>query len=257
VFSIVIYRYPIIAYVLGQFIPFSLACIVVALWGMMKDHQIIASIALIFAMIRPEVVVIPVTIILVIAWSNRQFKLITTWLLGMAFLWLLSHLWIGLWEIDFVNGIFAYNEYSHPQWPPGLIKIPWISAIIVLGILSWAIWMWQELRNFPHFTRPVWLVSMAILVSLLLIPQTGNYTLVLGLIPIWLLLYCANDHPLWKLPILLVILSPWVFHYFVNYSSFEHLILPVTLLILLGFYLKFWKKALFSGALEQQGSYKD
>ena len=58
VFSTIIYRYPINAYLLGQFIPFILVCVIIALWGLVQGHEILSGIALIWAMVRPEVTII-------------------------------------------------------------------------------------------------------------------------------------------------------------------------------------------------------
>ena len=69
VFSIVVYRYPVNAYLIGQFLPFSLACLVAAWWGLTRGKWIVNSLAMVFAMVRPEVVVLPLLALLVLAWE--------------------------------------------------------------------------------------------------------------------------------------------------------------------------------------------
>ena len=59
-FSTLVYRYPINAYLIGQFIPFCLACLVGAWWTLSRGRWGFASLALILAMVRPEVVMVPV-----------------------------------------------------------------------------------------------------------------------------------------------------------------------------------------------------
>jgi hypothetical protein len=78
--SIVIYRYPVNAYLLGQFAPFSLACLVAAWWGIAYGKPIVGSIALSLAMVRPEVVVLPLIALLVLFWRNGYRGTVFIWL---------------------------------------------------------------------------------------------------------------------------------------------------------------------------------
>lgn len=241
-FSTFIYRYPINAYLLGQFIPFVFVCVIIALWGLVQGYETLSGIVLVLAMVRPEVTIIPVLVLLFMAFRRGQIKVIIIWFGGLTILWLLTRFWIGVWEFDFIDGILAYREYSDPIWPPSLLGDLQLGLAFVFLVLCWAIWMFRELRQLQHFSHLVWILSVAVIVSLLVFPQTGDYTLILGLIPCWLMMWVVAKNFFGWVPILGILLSPWLFHFFVPVTSLEHLIIPLALMVTLSLYWLVWKK---------------
>jgi len=234
IFSIVIFRYPINAYLIGQFIPFCLACLVAGWWGIARGHWIAASLALVLAMVRPEVVMIPLLAMLAVAWENGDRRIIFAWLTGMLSLWFLTRAWMGPWESDYIRGILAYQAYSSPIWPPGLLKQTWLALLIVIVVVAWSAWMWRESRSLDSAERLGWLISVAALTSLILLPQTGNYTLILALVPAWVILWASRRRYAYWIPVLAVLASPWMFRFADGIpSTLEHLLIPVFLAILL------------------------
>jgi len=234
IFSTVIFRYPINAYLLGQFIPFCLACLVAGWWGIVRGHWIAASLALVFAMVRPEVVVIPLLAILAVAWEKGDRRIILAWLTGMLSLLFLTHAWIGPWESDYIRGILAYQAYSSPIWPPGLLKQTWLALLIVIVAVTWSAWMWRESRSLDSAERLGWLISVAALTSLILLPQTGNYTLIMALVSAWIILWASRRRYAYWIPVLAVLASPWMFLLTDGIPiTLEHLLIPVFLAILL------------------------
>ena len=158
IFSILIFRYPINAYLIGQFIPFCLACLVAGWWGIVRGHWIAASLALVLAMVRPEVVMIPLLAILAVAWEKGDRRIIFAWLTGMLSLWFLTRAWMGPWESDYIKGILAYQAYSSPIWPPSLLKQSWLALLIVIVVVTWSAWMWRESRSLDSAERLGWLI---------------------------------------------------------------------------------------------------
>ncbi len=108
-FSIILFRYPINFYLIGQFIPFCLACLVAGWWGIVRGHWIAASLALVLAMVRPEVVMIPLLAMLVVVWEKGDRRIIIAWLAGILGLWILTRAWMGPWESACLSGILAYQ----------------------------------------------------------------------------------------------------------------------------------------------------
>lgn len=236
IFSTVVFRYPINAYVIGQFIPFCLACLVAGLWGITRGHRNIAVLALVLAMVRPEVVMVPLVVILAAAWRRGDRRVVLAWLAGMLVLWLLTRAWIGPWESDYVRGIVAYQAYSSPIWPPGLLPNRWLAASVVIAVISWTAWMLRELWPLYSTEGLGWQVSVAALSSLLLLPQTGNYTLVLALLPAWVILWASRSSWTAWGPVLVVLASPWLFLVAKSIpSSWDHLLIPASLALLLTF----------------------
>ncbi len=234
IFSIMLFRYPINAYLIGQFIPFCLACLVAGWWGIVRGHWIAASLALVLAMVRPEVVIIPLLAMLAVAWEKGERRIIVAWLIGMLSLWFLTRAWIGPWESDYIGGILAYQAYSSPIWPPGLLRQTWLASLIVIVVVAWSAWMWREARSLDSAERLGWLISVAALSSLILLPQTGNYTLILALVPAWVILWASRRRRAHWIPVLAVLASPWMFLFADDIpSTLEHLLIPMFLAILL------------------------
>lgn len=239
-FSVLVFRYPLVAYVLGQYIPFCLACLVVALWGMVKNRQTVGGLGLAWAMVRPEVVLLPLLALLLLAWRRRQYRLIGTWVGTTAVVWLVTWLLIGFWELDWLQNIAAYRQYAPPDWPPALAGSNTLAALVVLLGLGWGAWLGRKAWQLPHFSRPAWVVAMAVLLSLLLLPQTGDYTLTLALLPLWLLLYTANGRLLAWLPVLAVMAAPWLVRALALPSGTQLLIIPLLVMGLMAIYLPRW-----------------
>jgi hypothetical protein len=141
---------------------------------------------------------------------------------------ILSVLQIGWWIPDFLTGLFSYADYAHPVWAIGLIEsLP--LRILTLALVVGAT-LWMALRFVRERASDVdWIVT-AILAVLLLVPQTGNYYLVL-LIPV--LIVCFKRAPelqpsyTWgiRLACVAAVFSPWL--YAAQFPGLETLGLPL------------------------------
>ena len=234
IFSIILFRYPINSYLIGQFIPFCLGSLVAGWWGIVRGHWIAASLALVLAMVRPEVVMIPLLVMLAVAWEKGDRRIIFAWLTVMFGLWFLTRAWMGPWVSDYIKGILAYQAYSLPTWPPGLLKQTWLALLIVIVVVAWNVWMWRESRSLDSAERLGWLISIAALTSLILLPQTGSYTLIMALVPAWVILFVSRRRYAYWISVLAVLASPWMFLFIDDIpSTLEHLLIPGFLAILL------------------------
>lgn len=230
-FTILIYRYPINAYLLGQFIPFLLGCLITAWWGLSRGKWLITLFALILATVRPEIIIFPLSALLVLSWQRGWRRIVILWGLVMGFLWALTTLWIGPWELDFYNGIRAYQTYAAPIWPPQLLNNGPLAFLLVIGILVWCGWMWYQVRDVRMRERVGWVLAATTLTSLMILPQTGNYTLVMALIAVLMILWSYRGQYLYWIPVLVVLSSPWFF--FDNFTLWERLAIPFALIVLL------------------------
>ena len=250
VFSIVLFRYPINSYLIGQFIPFCLGCLVAGWWGIVRGRWIVASLALVLAMVRPEFVIIPLLAMLAVAWKKGDRRIIFAWLAAILGLWFLTRAWIGPWVSDYMRGILAYQAYSAPIWPPGMLNQTWLALLLVTVVLVWSAWMWRELRPINSAERLGWLISVAVLTSLVLLPQTGNYALILALLPAWVILWASRQRYAYWLPVLAVLASPWVFLFADGIpSTLEHLLIPVFLAVLLSLQWRLRSRTMTRGDL--------
>ena len=228
IFSIAIFRYPLNGYLLGQFATWVFFWTLFALWSLHKGHPIWAAGALLATLVKPEMA-LPVTLlILAVAWREGHLKVVGLWLAGALLLWGWSHWQIGFWEPAYVAGLRAYRHYARPVWPPALLGWPW-SLMVALGILGWAgHWggtLWRTRAK--HWT--LWLFAGAWTVFLLVWPQTGDYTAVVGLPVIWLWLWAHRD-TVWGWVLGLAVCGlPWVFWRVLRPLRWEYLLLPLVL----------------------------
>ncbi len=232
--SVFVFRYPTIAYLFGQFIPFVLGCFVFAWWAMTHQRQALAAFALLLSTVRPEIAFVPLCALLLLAWHLNLKRIIFYWLGGMVALGLFTRLWLGAWELDFYRGILAYRAYAIPVWGPGLFNQILLSIAVVLGIITWGVWMWFQVRRIKTSERIGWTLSVSVLTGLVLIPQTANYTLVMALGAVWFLLGIYREKYIYWLPLLLILLSPWLFAALNNsWTDWERLLIPLALCVVL------------------------
>jgi hypothetical protein len=211
-FSLFGFRHPINTYILGQFIPFVLACLVLAWWGMATDKPVITYLGLLGLLVRPEVVVIPIIVLLLDLWMEGRRRVVVAWIASLFILWLFTRLLIGPWELNFLNGIISYTGYSFVRWPPMAFENLWIGILLALSVLGWGIWMLWRMRNLPGPKRLPWEISVSVLVTLFVLPQTNSYTLVLALVPIWVALWASQGTSVEWFLFSMVLLSPWAFY---------------------------------------------
>ncbi len=232
--SVFVFRYPMITYFFGQFTPFVLACFVFAWWAMAHQHQVLAALGLLLAMVRPELALVPLCALLVLAWQLKQRRVIFFWLGGMGALWLLTRVWLGAWELDFYQGILAYRAYAIPVWGPSLLNNFMLSIALVVGVIGWSIWMWFRVRRVETSERIGWILSASLLAGLIWIPQTANYTLVLALGAVWFLFGIYREKYIYWLPLVLILLAPWFFAASnPSWTNWERLLIPLGLCIVL------------------------
>ena len=168
--------------------------------------------------------------LLVLAWKAGYRRTVLTWLVSISCLWLLTRIWIGPWEGDYLREIAAYVEYSSPIWPPSLLKPAWLAPLIVIGVLVWSAWMWRGSSFLESSKRPGWIVSVAALTTLVVFPQSGNYNLILALLSVWMTLWMARGRYARWIPVLAVLASPWIFRAGgTDLSAMEHLLIPLSL----------------------------
>jgi hypothetical protein len=149
---------------------------------------------------------------------------------------LLTRIFIGPWIRDFVSGIRAYKEYSSPVWPPSLLSNPVLIIILLIGLITWGLWFWRNLKRINPPERGGWIIAFSSLLALVLFPQTGNYSLIMGLIAAWFVLWVNDAKPVVWMLVLLVLTLPWFFQIFgESISDWEHLLIPLSLMALLTF----------------------
>lgn len=173
---LLLYRYPIIIYVLGQFVGTVLFGFSLAIWCLRRGHRAWAGAALVLCMMPPSYGAALVALALVgeVVRGRWRAALVFCGLMGAVTLFSVAR--IGWWLPDWLATLNAYREYANPYFPLGLLP-SWgqlIIAALALAALAWLTWRW--LRAPSDETWQDFLCA-ALLVLALLLPQTGAYYL--------------------------------------------------------------------------------
>ena len=223
---VLIFRYPVNLYLVGQFTGTILLGFSLSIYLLMHKHDILAGVVLALTAVPPTIA-IPLALLLLFGYAlHRRWRALLAFGTVLAILTGITILQIGWWLPDFIAQLGGYSSYAAPVWPPNLIDSTVLRVLFVLAVSAlllltfYRFWKTQHAENFA---------VAAILVCLLLLPQTGNYYLILLIPP--LLLIFRRGALLQRIGVVVAILSPWVFRSLPD-PSLEALILPLYVLIL-------------------------
>ena len=181
-----LFRYPINMLVVGQFTGGNLLLVVLAstCWAARRGWrmEVLAGVLLVLAT-APPTFTAPFALLMLgirTAWGKPCGLL--AFAAALSVLTALTTMQIGWWIGDFLEGVRAYSEYSFPVWAPGLIPMPLSLGVVVLAFASiaWGIRAAQQQQDV------LLLAGAGIIAVLLLVPQTGSYTLTFALLPLTL-----------------------------------------------------------------------
>jgi hypothetical protein len=192
--SAVGFPYSLNVYTLGQFTGLALASLVLAWWGISKRNHLVTALSLVLATTRPEGAIISAAVLAFLL-TRRQFAVLIIWFAVMAGVFLLSLLQIGWWVPDFLKQVREYEDLGGGTfWPPQLFGAGVVELVFVAGVLLWGGWLFRQMltRCDPDL-QLLWGLSVIIVLALLLLPQTNDYTMVYLLLPIWLLLWHGRN----------------------------------------------------------------
>lgn len=222
-----VFRYPIDMYMVAQFTGTMLLLISLALLLLTREHDGAAGVLLALTTIPPTIAA-PLALILLGGYALHRRWRGLIWFAGtLLALSALTFLRIGWWLPDFLGGLSAYPGYAHPVWAPGLIDPP-ILRLLVVGIAIATV-VWAAFRLLPRHALDF--AAIALAVTLLLIPQTGSYYLVLLIPPLLVAAHHALSFSLlprctiWAACAAAVV-SPW-FYRTLSTPQIESLALPL------------------------------
>lgn len=205
-----VFRYPINLYILAQFSGTVLLGLTLAVYALKTERDVWAGVALALLASVPPTLGVPLSVMVLGGCALRgRWRGALAFCVVMGVLVGISILKIGWWLPDFLAVVRAYADYAPPVWPPGYVAwlpLRWLLVGGVLAMLAWQTRQFWRGGALPDF------VAAAVLACLLLLPQTGNYYLVL-LIPLALLcLQRAHGQTarlLTGLAIGALVFSPW------------------------------------------------
>jgi hypothetical protein len=154
------------------------------------DHAVAAGVLLAVATVKPQLVIL--LVIWLAIWTfgdwRRRYRLAVSFGLSMAILlaaseWLLPH-----WIPRFWHALGEYRDYApSTSVMDGLIGTPWSRALELLAVAGLLGACWKERRQAANSGSFAFMASMALAITILVLPMPAQYNQVL-LIPALLFL---------------------------------------------------------------------
>jgi hypothetical protein len=231
-----VFRYPVNMFVVGQFTGLNLLLITTAVLLLTSQSRFRAAAGLLFALATlPPTFTVPLIMLMGGGMVRlRRWTPLLAFAALLVILTALTTLQIGWWIPAFIEGLRAYADYSFPVWAPGLLPpiFAFVLVVFVCGAWVWAFWRLDDTRQ-----RLIDLIGLSVIVVLLLVPQTGSYTLTFLIMPLSMTIECTRHLSAARRWITLsligaAIISPWVL--LNTPRGLEMLVVPV---LVLGAYL--------------------
>ena len=234
---VVVFRYPMNAYVLGQFTGIVFLLISLAVLALKNRYDILAGILLALAT-NPPTIAFGIAALVLCAYAfHRRRRGLASFGVTLILLVAITTLQIGWWLPQFLGVMRDYSRYAYPVWIGSSLPV-WL-VVPLLALLGWSV-----LNALTRDKKPSSLAlhtdgaALSILAALLLLPQTGNYYLTLLIAPLLLIIKRAlerrgRERILILLGCFITVLLPWVIWLsFDHYREVEELVLPLSVFVL-------------------------
>lgn len=232
VLLVFVFRYPVNVYVLGQFTGVMFLLISLAALALKHQRDSAAGVLLALALNPPTIALGVAGVVCALYLLQKRWILSVSFGLVIGIAIAVTVLLIGWWVPQFLADMTAYSDYAYPVWVVRLLPV--YASILLIGFTGWVgltFWRKPPLALRLHTDG----FAFAILVALLLLPQTGNYYLTLLIVPLLLVIQRAAQRRQWLLLIgcLLLVALPWMIWSTVeHYREVEGILLPLFMLFL-------------------------
>ena len=133
----------------GQITLFAVVCMGIAYWMYAQSRDVMAGVLLVFATIKPELVLLPTIALVVMAIWERRWKLPVTFLLALLLTLALSFVVAGFWVPSWLAQVRVYRGYAKSVWPIGVLyQYKLVSALACLVLIGLASKVTQWDRDF-------------------------------------------------------------------------------------------------------------
>jgi len=183
-------------YVTGQITPLVNTMVILAAWKIASQSQAgLAAFGLLFASVKPHVIILPVGLSLLEAMRKRQWHLLLIFTAGFLGFVGLSFLWRADWLTSLLD---AWLEGNYKGGKPGLVS-PGYVGLSELGIppltfvplIFYLFWQWWRFGLQPR------IFALSLAVGLLITPYSRSYDLVLLIFPLMDLAETSQGRDRW------------------------------------------------------------
>jgi hypothetical protein len=208
---LLIFRYPLIAFMLGQTTILVLLGSAFGLYWLVRKNDLLSGAVFTLTVVKPNLSTFIVGSVLLWAILARRWKVVggmggmITFLIGSSFAW------DPAWLENFISGVQSYTSYSNILWPFQQIEPLWLGKMMlfILALLtSLAI-----INAIKQKSRSSILFAFCFIIvfSLVALPQTGSYSLTLLLLPAIGFVAMAPNDPVVRVGTLMSLVSPWFY----------------------------------------------
>jgi hypothetical protein len=241
---------------LGQTAILVTLFLALALWALKTERDYLAGFFLAFSTVKPQMAFLLIAAILLWMAKQRQWRLVTGFLVSMAFLIGSCMLLVPTWPLDFWRTLGAYVGYTIYDPPvrmlanaccgPALGGL--LSMAVTLLVSGYLFWSWWHCRG--RGNALFWAVGLTISVTSLVAPRTTIINQTAMVLPLCFLFRFLHKRPGWGAVVLaefLVAAGLWLVNVVMvavfaptadgSLYYYEHLVmapvLPIALTVLL------------------------
>ncbi|MEM9949974.1 MAG: glycosyltransferase family 87 protein [Chloroflexota bacterium] len=224
-------------------------------WGLGKEHDRIAGVALSLATIKPQLGFLIVPFLFLWGIRANRWQFVGSFVVSMLVLVGVSFVFVPTWLIDMWGQVTAYGGYA-PSTPnerlfTDFLGLPANSQYILFAVLWGAMLItWYQVLVQGKLERAMWAAMVTLTVSNIAAPVVATPHFTVFMIPLIFYLKHLNrqrQYKKWIIPMLLVILvEPWI-RFLLTLeaeSQLEHWFIyfpePIVILVSLWIFRELW-----------------
>ena len=168
--------FPLLMIFQAQITTVPMAAIGIGYWAYRNRHDTFAGVILSLGIVKPDLVLIPTALFLILAIRSRRWRFLTGFGFAQIILLVASVAVAGWWLPGWVQALHRYAGYAKVSWPP---RAAWaIHPLLFFGLLAFTATALKRTR----WTEPAAL-AISIPLGMLLLPQTLLWGLTMLTIP--------------------------------------------------------------------------
>lgn len=211
-----LWHYSLLMVFQTQVTAIPLAAVGVGYWAFSRQRDVAAGIALAVGIIKPELVLVPTVVLLILAVRARRWPFVLAFGLAQVMLFVGSIIIAGWWVPGWIQALTGYAAYAQTAWA---WRTAWTTSPLVAVALLALIW---GLMKHTRWSEPA-AVAASVPLGMLLLPQTPVWGLTMLVVPLtmawtgsarwaivgawligWLLVLGSHRHDWWQLQNLLM-----------------------------------------------------
>ncbi|NWJ45013.1 MAG: DUF2029 domain-containing protein [Chloroflexi bacterium] len=207
-----------------------------------------AGVLLALATVKPQLTLVLIPLLLIRALWRREWRFIIAFFITMGSLAGISFILFPAWLSEFIAVATRYPSYKPSLTAPAFAFV-WLDGAVgtILGWLCWlllacaGLWLWWRFTQVESDGVKPGLAydlafSSALILTLLLPPQTNISNPVLLVIPIGLLMSRASGRGFWSLALGIIVISWLIYFLFYNVAYGAVIIIPPVVVAILLFF---------------------